>query len=149
MRLRARLERARQILFSGGGGGATGAGATNPFAASGSQSAGSSATTTSVLYTPTANTLGAQASGIKAVGNAQSSSTTSSISQSSSSYGGAVPLSAFVHIQNTTAPLSINRQGQFPAVTISFNLAPRAALGNAIEQIDKAVEDLHMPATVA
>jgi multidrug efflux pump len=129
--------------------GATGQGATNTFAASGSQSAGSSATTTSVLYTPTANTLGAQASGIKAVGNAQSSSTTSSISQSSSSYGGAVPLSAFVHIQNTTAPLSINRQGQFPAVTISFNLAPRAALGNAIEQIDKAVEDLHMPATVA
>jgi multidrug efflux pump len=59
-----------------------------------------------------------------------------------------VPLSAFVHIQNTTAPLSINRQGQFPAVTISFNLAPRAALGTAIEQIDKAVQDLHMPATV-
>jgi multidrug efflux pump len=129
--------------------GATGAGATNTFAASGSQSAGSSATTTSVLYTPTANTLGAQTSGIKAVGNAQNSSTTSSISQSSSTYGGAVPLSAFVHIQNTTAPLSINRQGQFPAVTISFNLAPRAALGNAIEQIEKAVEDLHMPATVA
>ncbi|HEY4905982.1 MAG TPA: efflux RND transporter permease subunit [Candidatus Acidoferrum sp.] len=129
--------------------GATGSGATNTFAASGSQSAGSSATTTSVLYTPSANTLGAQTSGIKAVGNAQNSSTTSSISQSSSAYGGAVPLNAFVHIQNTTAPLSINRQGQFPAVTISFNLAPRAALGNAIEQIDKAVEDLHMPATVA
>jgi multidrug efflux pump len=129
--------------------GATGSGATNTFAASGSQSAGSSATTTSVLYTPTANTLGAQTSGIKAVGNAQTSSTASSISQSSSAYGGAIPLSAFVHIQNTTAPLSINRQGQFPAVTISFNLAPRAALGNAIEQIDKAVEDLHMPATVA
>jgi multidrug efflux pump len=128
--------------------GATGSGATNSFASSGSQSAGSSATTTSVLYTPAANTLNAQTSGIKAVGNAQSSSTASSISLSSSTYGGAIPLSAFVHIQNTTAPLSINRQGQFPAVTISFNLAPRAALGNAIEQIDKAVEDLHMPATV-
>ena len=129
--------------------GATGAGATNSFASSGSSSAGSNATTTSVLYTPAANTLGAQNSGLKAVGNAQTSSTASSISQSSSTYGGAIPLSAFVHIQNTTAPLSINRQGQFPAVTISFNLAPRAALGNAIEQIDKAVEDLHMPATVA
>jgi len=129
--------------------GATGAGATNSFAASGSQSAGSNATTTSVLYTPTANTLAAQNSGLKAVGNAQTNSTASSISQSSSTYGGAIPLSAFVHIQNTTAPLSINRQGQFPAVTISFNLAPRAALGNAIEQIDKAVEDLHMPPTVA
>ena len=60
-----------------------------------------------------------------------------------------MPLSAFVHIQNTTAPLSINRQGQFPAVTISFNLAPRAALGTAIEEVDKAVQDLHMPPTVA
>jgi multidrug efflux pump len=129
--------------------GTSGPGATNSFASSGSSSAGSNAATTSVLYTPTANTLGAQTSGIKAVGNAQTSSTASSISQPSSTYGGAIPLSAFVHIQNTTAPLSINRQGQFPAVTISFNLAPRAALGNAIEQIDKAVGDLHMPATVA
>ena len=129
--------------------GATGPGATNSFASSGSSSAGSNATTTSVLYTPSANLLGAQNSGIKPIGNASSNTTTSTISQSSSTFGGSVPLSAFVHIQNTTAPLAINRQGQFPAVTISFNLAPRAALGTAIEQIDKAVEDLHMPATVA
>jgi len=129
--------------------GASGPGATNSFASSGSQSAGSNATTTSVLYTPSANLLNAQASGIKPIGNAQNNSTTSTIAQSSSTYGNSVPLSAFVHIQNTTAPLSINRQGQFPAVTISFNLAPRAALGTAIEQIDKAVQDLHMPPTVA
>jgi multidrug efflux pump len=129
--------------------GATGPGATNSFASSGSASAGSNATTTSVLYTPSANLLNAQASGIKAIGNASGNSTASTISPSSSTYGGAIPLSAFIHIQNTTAPLSINRQGQFPAVTISFNLAPRAALGTAIEEIDKAVEDLHMPPTVA
>jgi multidrug efflux pump len=128
--------------------GASGPGATNSFASSGSSSAGSNATTTSVLYTPSSNALNAQTSGIKAIGNASGNTTTSTISQSSSTFGGSVPLSAFVHIQNTTAPLSINRQGQFPAVTISFNLAPRAALGNAIEQIDKAVQDLHMPATV-
>ena len=129
--------------------GASGPGATNSFASSGSSSAGSNATTTSVLYSPSAGQLSAQTSGIKAIGNATGNSTSSTISQSSSTYGNSVPLSAFVHIQNTTAPLSINRQGQFPAVTISFNLAPRAALGTAIEQIDKAVEDLHMPATVA
>ncbi len=129
--------------------GASGPGATNSFASSGSSSAGSSALTTSVLYSPSAGQLSAQNSGIKAIGNATGNSTASTISQSSSTYGNSVPLSAFVHIQNTTAPLSINRQGQFPAVTISFNLAPRAALGTAIEEIDKAVEDLHMPATVA
>jgi multidrug efflux pump len=128
--------------------GASGPGATNSFASSGSSSAGSNATTTSVLYSPSAGQLTAQTSGIKAVGNAQNSSTTSGIGQSSSTYGNSVPLNAFVHIQNTTAPLSINRQGQFPAVTISFNLAPRAALGTAIEEIDKAVADLHMPPTV-
>jgi multidrug efflux pump len=59
-----------------------------------------------------------------------------------------VPLSAFTHFEKTTAPLSINRQGQFPAVTVSFNLAPRAALGSAITAIDRAVADLHMPTTV-
>jgi multidrug efflux pump len=128
--------------------GTSGPGATNSFASSGSSSAGSNATTTSVLYSPTANLLGAQTSGIKAVGNAQSSSTSTGIGQQSSSAGNSVPLSAFTHFQNTTAPLSINRQGQFPAVTISFNLAPRAALGTAITEIDKAVQDLHMPPTV-
>jgi multidrug efflux pump len=135
-------------LQSNASSGASGPGATNSFASSGSSSAGSNATTTSVLYSPSAGQLSAQNSGIKAIGNAQNNSTTSGIGQSSSTYGNSVPLSAFVHMQNTTAPLSINRQGQFPAVTISFNLAPRAALGTAIEQIDKAVADLHMPATV-
>jgi multidrug efflux pump len=128
--------------------GASGPGATNSFASSGSASAGSNATTTSVLYSPAANMLGAQTSGIKAVGNAQSSSTTSGIGQQSSTSGSSVPLSAFTHFENTTAPLSINRQGQFPAVTISFNLAPRAALGTAITEIDKVVQDLNMPPTV-
>jgi multidrug efflux pump len=136
-------------LQSNASSGASGPGATNSFASSGSSSAGSNATTTSILYTPSANLLNAQNGGIKPIGNATGNSTTSTISQSSSTFGGSVPLSAFVHIQNTTSPLSINRQGQFPAVTISFNLGPRAALGNAIDQIDKAVQDLHMPPTVA
>ncbi len=135
-------------LQSNASSGASGPGATNSFASSGSSSAGSNATTTSVLYSPSAGQLSAQNSGIKAIGNAQNNGTTSGIGQSSSTYGNSVPLSAFVHISNTTAPLSINRQGQFPAVTISFNLAPRAALGTAIEEIDKAVADLHMPPTV-
>jgi multidrug efflux pump len=57
----------------------------------------------------------------------------------------AVPLSAFSHFETTTEPLSITHQGQFPAVTVSFNLAENAALGNAITDVDKVQKDMHMP----
>jgi multidrug efflux pump len=46
---------------------------------------------------------------------------------------------------NTTAPLAITHQGQFPAITVSFNLAPNAALGDAITAVDKVQKDMHMP----
>jgi multidrug efflux pump len=59
-----------------------------------------------------------------------------------------VPLGAFTHIERTNEALSINHQGQFPAVTVSFNLAPDAALGGAITAINKAQKDLDMPASV-
>jgi multidrug efflux pump len=61
---------------------------------------------------------------------------------------GPVPLSAFTHFETKTAPLSINHQGQFPCVTISFNLAPGASLGNATKAIDDAKRELNMPASV-
>jgi multidrug efflux pump len=62
--------------------------------------------------------------------------------------GAAVPLSAFTHFESTTAPLAINHQGQFPVVTISFNLAPNASLGAATAAIDKVKNDLGMPLSV-
>src|SRR5262249_10681677 len=65
-----------------------------------------------------------------------------------STAGNAIPLSAFTHLERTTEPLSIEHQGQFPAVTVSFNLAPRASLGTALKSIDKAQKDLDMPASV-
>ena len=65
-----------------------------------------------------------------------------------STSGGAVPLSAFTHFESGTAPLAINRQGQFPAVTISFNLAPGAALGQATSAIDQVQKELGMPLSV-
>ena len=65
-----------------------------------------------------------------------------------SSSGGAVPLSAFTHFESGTAPLAINRQGQFPSVTISFNLAPGAALGQATTAIELARKELEMPLSV-
>jgi multidrug efflux pump len=65
-----------------------------------------------------------------------------------STSGGAVPLSAFTHFESGTAPLAINRQGQFPSVTISFNLAPGAALGQAVTAIERSQKELGMPLSV-
>jgi multidrug efflux pump len=61
---------------------------------------------------------------------------------------GAVPLSAFTHFESGTAPLAINRQGQFPSVTISFNLAPGVALGQAVNAVEKVQKELRMPLSV-
>jgi len=65
-----------------------------------------------------------------------------------STSGTAVPLGAFTHFESGTAPLSINHQGQFPAVTISFNLAPGVALGEATKAIERAQKELNMPLSV-
>jgi multidrug efflux pump len=62
--------------------------------------------------------------------------------------GAAVPLSAITHFESRSAPLSVNHQGQFPVVTISFNLAPGASLGEATKAIDTAQKDLGMPLSV-
>src|SRR4029453_14263860 len=52
--------------------------------------------------------------------------------------GGMVPLSAFCHFEEGRTPLAVNHQGQFPAITLSFNLAPGVALGQAVEAIETA-----------
>jgi multidrug efflux pump len=62
-----------------------------------------------------------------------------------STSGGAVPLSAFMHFEQGTSPLSVNHQGQFPVITFSFNLAPGASLGAATAQIDKIQKEMQMP----
>ena len=65
-----------------------------------------------------------------------------------SSGGGEVPLGAITRASETTAPLVINRLGQFPAVTASFNLAPGASLGGAVSAVEKAVKGLGVPASI-
>jgi multidrug efflux pump len=62
--------------------------------------------------------------------------------------GGSVPLSTFTHFESGTIPIAINHQGQFPSVTISFNLAPGASLGAATKAIEKAQKELGMPLSV-
>ena len=62
--------------------------------------------------------------------------------------GQQVPLSTLVKTSETTVPLSISHQGQFPATTIAFNLAPGIALGQATVAIDRAAAQIGMPASI-
>jgi multidrug efflux pump subunit AcrB len=59
-----------------------------------------------------------------------------------------VPLSAVAHMTSRVTPLSVSHQGVFPAVTLSFNLTPGVALGQAVEKIQAAAERLHAPPTL-
>jgi multidrug efflux pump len=115
----------------------------------GSTSAGSNALTGSTLYTPSTTALTA-ATGVLTTSTTASTSSkgASSAGTTSSKPSSAVPLGTFSHFEMKTEPLSINHQGQFPAITVSFNLAPRAALGGAISSITKVQKDLQMPASV-
>jgi multidrug efflux pump subunit AcrB len=62
--------------------------------------------------------------------------------------GAQVPLSNFAHFAPKAEALSVNHQGQFPAVTLSFNLAPGYSIGQAVERIQQMQYDLRMPATI-
>jgi multidrug efflux pump subunit AcrB len=64
------------------------------------------------------------------------------------SSGEQVPLSAFTHMKPTSAPLTISHQGQFPAVTISFNTAPGVALGDAVTAIHAVEQKIGLPPSV-
>ena len=65
-----------------------------------------------------------------------------------SSTGGVVPLSAVAHFEKRIAPLAVNHDGQFPAVTISFNLAPGVALSDAVQAISQAEQNIGMPSSI-
>ena len=58
------------------------------------------------------------------------------------------PLGSFARAVRITSPIAIDHQSQFPVVTLSFNLAPGASLGAAVQHIQQVTEDLHMPASV-
>ncbi len=65
-----------------------------------------------------------------------------------SSTGNQVPLSAFTHFEMKTTSLAVNHQGQFPAVTISFNLGEGVALGDAVKEIEAAVLQMGLPSDI-
>jgi multidrug efflux pump len=111
------------------------AGSTSSSATSAASSA-SSSTPLGTLPTPTSASSGA-------------SSTPTSV-QSSTVFpnGGQIPLNAFSRIETTTGPITVNHQGQFPVVTLSFNLAPNASLGDAVKAINKVHDDMAMPPSI-
>ena len=64
------------------------------------------------------------------------------------SNGTAVPLSSFAHFGPSNTPLAVSHQGQYPAVTLSFNLAPNVSLGEATEAINNAQRSINFPTTI-
>jgi len=124
-------------------GGTASAGASS----SGSTAAGSNALTTTALYTASANTLSPPTNAL-ATGGSATQGGAASAGTTSSAMSSAVPLSAFSHFEKTTEALSISHQGQFPAITVSFNLAPNVALGDAIAEIEQVQKEMHMPASL-
>ena len=121
---------------------ASGASAASSYSSSASAAAGSNALTATVRYTPSSGVVAAPATVLAG------STSTSSTSGTSSAGANAIPLSAFTRETPATEALSINHQGQFPSVTVSFNLAPKASLGTAITDIDKAAKQLQFPPSI-
>jgi multidrug efflux pump len=138
----------RLYIQAGASSAATGAGASSSFASSGSSSAGSNALTTAALYAPSTNGLAPPANALTPRAAGASTAGANAAGAPSARPSSAVPLSAFSRFETATEPLVITHQGQFPEVTVSFNLAPNAALGGAITAIDKAQKDMHMPANL-
>ena len=65
-----------------------------------------------------------------------------------SSTGKVIPLSSFAHYEPTNTSLSVNHQGLYPSITLSFNIAPGMALSTAVTEIENASRELHVPPTV-
>jgi len=122
--------------------GTTGAGASSS-SGSGSTSAGSNALTATTLFTPSAGLLTPPASVLTSGTSSSVGANSAGVTSSVPSH--AIPLSAFSHFESTTEPLSITHQGQFPSITVSFNLAPHASLGSAISSIDRLQKSMNMP----
>ncbi|HLY63015.1 MAG TPA: efflux RND transporter permease subunit [Terriglobia bacterium] len=123
---------------------------------SGSAGLVSGGTSASQLFGPTSSVTAASTS----LSSSSSSTGGSGATASDSAFGGSiasssafpnagqVPLSAFSHVEEVSAPITVNHQGQFPVVTLSFNLAPSASLGDAITAVNQVKNDIGMPPSI-
>ena len=109
------------------------------------------------LFGPSSSVSAATAS----LSSTTSSSASSSAIASDSAFGGGaiasssafpnrgqVPLAAFTHLEEMNAPITVNHQGQFQVVTLSFNLAPNASLGDAVKAVNKVKDEIGMPPSI-
>jgi multidrug efflux pump len=62
--------------------------------------------------------------------------------------GGQIPFTTFSRVETTTVPITVNHQGQFPVVTLSFNLAPNASLGDAVKAVNQVKDEMGMPPSI-
>ena len=108
----------------------------------------SSGASTVTATTASGNSASSAAPSPSAAPNTATSSGSANPSAVASVNGGGIPLSAITRFEMKSSPLSVNHQGQFPVVTISFNLAPGASLGEATKAIDKAQKEIGMPLSV-
>ncbi len=136
------------FIQSSASSGATGAGGSTS-SGRGSTSAGSNALTSTAAYTASGSAISTPpVTALTPTTESTTAGGANSAGTTSSTYANSVPLSAFSHLETTTEPLSITHQGQFPSVTVSFNLAPNASLGTAITDVTRIQKDLKMPASV-
>jgi len=114
--------------------------------------AGFGPSSASVAAATAGQTIGVATTAGGGTGGSSSSSSFSGAAAPSSGVfftnGNNVPLSAFTHLEMTSVPITVNHQGQFPVVTLSFNLAPDASLGDAVDDINKVKEELGMPVSI-
>jgi multidrug efflux pump len=112
----------------------------SPGTVAGGSAATSPATSTSVSSAAAPSTVSASPSSTLQFGPTQSTTAFPN--------GGQIPLSAFTQLQMQSVPIAINHQGQFPVITLSFNLAPNASLGAAMDAVSKAKDSLNMPLSI-
>jgi multidrug efflux pump len=139
-------ESLNQIYVSTSGGGAAATASSNLPAGSVAASA-TTGSSTAATAAANANNNSARNAAVNSLANAGKSSTSSGAAVSTA-VETMVPLAAFSHYHAGNAPLSVNHQGLFVASTISFNLQPGAALGDAAIEIDNAIKQIRMPATI-
>jgi multidrug efflux pump len=109
---------------------------------------GTSTTQTVTSTTATGNSASTAAPSPSASPNTATSSGSANPSAVTALNGSSIPLSAITRFETKSSPLSVNHQGQFPVVTISFNLAPDASLGEATKAFEKAQQEIGMPLSV-
>jgi multidrug efflux pump len=127
----------RSAAGSNGGSGVVSGGSTN--------TVGFGPSSASVAQATAGQTIGAPLTGSSGAAFSGGPSASSLVL---SNGGSQVPLSAFTHVEQQAVPITVNHQGQFPVVTLSFNLAPNASLGDAVNDINRVKEDLQMPASI-